>query len=46
LAVPGNFNRLQVFLPRILPRRLVGAVVAGAYQKALAARPGSSPQKT
>jgi short-subunit dehydrogenase len=38
LEVPGYFNRLQVFLPRFLPRRLVGRVVAGAYQKALAAR--------
>jgi short-subunit dehydrogenase len=39
LAVPGYFNRLQLILPRFLPRRLVGRVVAGAYQKALAALP-------
>jgi len=39
LAVPGTFNRLQVWLPRFLPRRLVGNVVAAAYVKALAARP-------
>jgi short-subunit dehydrogenase len=38
LAVPGYFNRLQLLLPRFLPRRLVGRVVAAAYQKALAAR--------
>lgn len=38
LHVPGAFNRLQLFLPRFLPRRLVGSVVAGAFQKALAAR--------
>ena len=38
LHVPGAFNRLQLFLPRLLPRRLVGSVVAGAYQKALQGR--------
>jgi short-subunit dehydrogenase len=39
LYVPGHFNRLQLFLPRLLPRRLVGSVVASAYQKALQSRP-------
>jgi len=39
LYVPGHFNRLQLFLPRFLPRRLVGSVVASAYQKALQTRP-------
>jgi len=46
LAVPGNLNRLQVFLPRLLPRRLVGNVIAGAYQKALAARPSNGKSET
>lgn len=39
LYVPGQFNRLQLFLPRLLPRRLVGSVVAGTFHKALQARP-------
>jgi short-subunit dehydrogenase len=39
LFVPGQFNRLQLFLPRFFPRHLVGRVVAGAFQKALQARP-------
>lgn len=38
LSVPGQFNRFQLFLPRLLPRRLVGWAVAGAFQKALANR--------
>jgi short-subunit dehydrogenase len=38
LYVPGQFNRLQLFLPRFLPRRLVGRVVASTFQKALLAR--------
>lgn len=38
LHVPGQFNRFQLFLPRLLPRRLVGRVVASAFQKALQAR--------
>ncbi|HET8936204.1 MAG TPA: SDR family NAD(P)-dependent oxidoreductase [Polyangiales bacterium] len=38
LHVPGQFNRLQLFLPRLLPRRLVGSVVASSFQKALLAR--------
>jgi short-subunit dehydrogenase len=38
LYVPGHFNRLQLFLPRLFPRRLVGSVVANAYQKALQSR--------
>jgi short-subunit dehydrogenase len=39
LAVPGHFNRLQLLFPRFLPRKLVGRVVAGVYEKALASRP-------
>jgi len=39
LHVPGQFNRLQLFLPRFLPRRLVGTVVASAFEKALHSRP-------
>jgi len=39
LHVPGHFNRLQLFLPRLLPRRLVGSVVASTYQKVLQGRP-------
>jgi short-subunit dehydrogenase len=39
LYVPGQLNRLQLFLPRLLPRRLVGQVVAGTFQKALQTRP-------
>lgn len=35
LHVPGVLNRLQLLLPRIAPRRLVSAVVANAYRKAL-----------
>ncbi|MET0388260.1 MAG: SDR family NAD(P)-dependent oxidoreductase [Polyangiales bacterium] len=42
LSVPGGFNRFQLFLPRFLPRRLVGTVVARAYQKALLARPSKA----
>jgi short-subunit dehydrogenase len=42
LHVPGHFNRLQLFLPRFLPRRFVGTVVASAFQKALPARPKHS----
>lgn len=41
LYVPGNFNRLQLLLPRFLPRRLVGTVVASAYRRALSSRPRS-----
>ena len=37
LRVPGLFNRFQLFLPRLFPRRLVGSVVASAYRKALVA---------
>ena len=39
LHVPGRFNRLQLLLPRLFPRRLVGQVVASAYQRALTGRP-------
>jgi short-subunit dehydrogenase len=39
LYVPGQFNRFQLFLPRFLPRRFVGRIVAGVYLKALDARP-------
>jgi uncharacterized protein len=39
LYVPGHFNRFQLFLPRFLPRRLVGRVVASTFQKALVSRP-------
>lgn len=42
LHVPGPFNRFQLFLPRFLPRRLVGQVLASTYQKALQARPKHS----
>ena len=35
LAIPGWFNRLQSALPRLVPRRLVGMVLAQAYKKAL-----------
>lgn len=38
LAVPGLFNRLQLLLPRLFPRKLVGTVVAQAYKKAIASR--------
>jgi uncharacterized protein len=38
LYVPGRFNRLQLFLPRLIPRRLVGRAVASAYRKALSER--------
>jgi uncharacterized protein len=42
LYVPGQLNRFQLFLPRLLPRRLVGRVLANTYQKALEARPRNS----
>jgi uncharacterized protein len=42
LHVPGQFNRFQLFLPRFLPRRLVGSVVASSFQKALLSRPRNS----
>ena len=35
LAVPGWFNQFQLLLPRLLPRKLVGTVVARAYRKAI-----------
>jgi short-subunit dehydrogenase len=39
LGIPGSFNRLQLFLPRLLPRRLVGSVMAQAFTRALKSRP-------
>lgn len=35
LAVPGLFNQLQLFLPRLSPRKLTTGVVANAYRRAL-----------
>jgi short-subunit dehydrogenase len=46
LYVPGQFNRLQLFLPRFLPRRLVGRVIASTFQKALLGRPTQADLST
>ena len=35
LTVPGLFNRVQLFLPRMAPRKFVTATVARAYRKLL-----------
>jgi len=35
LRVPGLVNRLQLFLPRLVPRRLATAIVAKTYRKLL-----------
>jgi hypothetical protein len=35
LYVPGLFNRFQLFLPRLVPRKLATAMVARAYRKLL-----------
>jgi len=35
LAVPGLLNQLQLFLPRLTPRKLTTSVVASAYRRAL-----------
>lgn len=40
LQVPGRFNRLQLLLPRLLPRKLVSGVVAQTYEKVLPPRGG------
>lgn len=35
LPVPGFLNNVQLFFSRLLPRRLLGAIAAGVYRKAL-----------